>query len=141
MEEIYLSGNNINSFDDIKLACNALLIKIFWLSNNNLKEFSQLPNYRYLEDLALNNNQINSLKHFGSFLSQLIHLKRLNIENNLIDYYISKIIQFFFNEFNYPVMIAKVWIKSQKNLVFSTILLCQIFLINELIFFKLLTIL
>ena len=86
MEEIYLSGNNINSIDDIELDCNVLLIKIFWLSNNNLKEFFQLQKYRYLEDLGLSNNQINSLKNFGSFLSQLIYLKKLNIENNLIDY-------------------------------------------------------
>ena len=86
LEEIYLSGNNINSIDDIELDCNVLLIKIFWLSNNNLKEFFQLQKYRYLEDLGLSNNQINSLKNFGSFLSQLIYLKKLNIENNLIDY-------------------------------------------------------
>ena len=89
LEEIYLSGNNINSIDDIGLNCNVLLIKlikIFWLSNNNLKEFLQLQKYRYLEDIGLSNNQINSLKNFGSFLSQLIYLKKLNIENKQIDY-------------------------------------------------------
>ena len=86
LEEIYLSGNNINSIDDIKLDCNAPSIKIFWLSNNNLKEFFQLQKYRYLEDLGLSDNQINSLVNFDSFLSQLIYLKKLNIENNQIDY-------------------------------------------------------
>ena len=86
LEEIYLSGNNIDSISDIKLDCNALLIKIFWLSNNNLKEFLQLQKYIYLEDLGLSDNQINSLVNFDSFLSQLIYLKKLNIENNQIDY-------------------------------------------------------
>ena len=86
LEEIYLSGNNIDSISDIKLDCNALLIKIFWLSNNNLKEFLQLEKYIYLEDLGLSDNQINSLVNFDSFLSQLIYLKKLNIENNQIDY-------------------------------------------------------
>ena len=86
LKEIYLSGNNINSLDDIELNCDEHLIKIFWIENNNLKEFYRLEKYRYAEDLSIKNNQIEDIRNLVSFLSHFKHLKKFNIEKNLIDY-------------------------------------------------------
>ena len=86
LQEIYLSGNNINSMDDIVLDCDEHLIKIFWLKNNKLKKFSMLKKYRYLEDLSLKNNLIEDITNLDTFLSNFRYLKKFNIENNLIKY-------------------------------------------------------
>ena len=86
LQEIYLSGNNINSMDDIVLDCDEHLIKIFWLKNNKLKKFSMLKKYRYLEDLSLKNNLIDDIANLDTFLSNFRYLKKFNIENNLINY-------------------------------------------------------
>ena len=87
LKEIYLSGNNINSINDIELDCNPLLIKTFWVANNNLEKFFGLGKYIYLEDLALNNNQIKDIQNLqGGFLYKLNNLKKFNIKDNLIDY-------------------------------------------------------
>ena len=96
LNEIYLSGNNISSIDDIELNCNEIgddntdyirpLLKIFWLSNNNLEKFASLEHYKFLKDLAIDNNQIKDISNLDSFLSQFKYLKKFNIEKNQIKY-------------------------------------------------------
>ena len=87
LKEIYLSGNNIDSIYDIELDCDELLIKTFWVANNNIKEFYGLGRYVNLEDLSLSNNQIKKIKNLeGGFLYKLKYLKKFNIKGNLINY-------------------------------------------------------
>ncbi len=51
-----------------------------------MKKYAELIKYKFLEDFAINNNQIEDISNLDSFLSQLKYLKKFNIEKNNIKY-------------------------------------------------------
>ena len=83
LKNIYLSGNNLSSLSFLNQLICPELYQI-WLKDNRIKEFSILTKFKALKRINLENNLIDKIEYLIQFIEE-VKIEKILLSNNKID--------------------------------------------------------